>query len=361
MKKLLGILVLGLLFVGCGPTIYDTKTAEEFESIARAQGWQYTARAQPVSWITADGLVEYGDKKPAGGAGPTQQQANEIALNLCNRSGYGRCIITKENSKITYEAESLIASLKKKQKKIVQKPKKTKPTKIESGKTYSVASGTGFFINRVGHIVSNNHVIDSCAAVKVHYKGVATPVTVLATDRANDLSLMKVNVKPDDAFAISAADASLLDDIYVAGYPFGKVVSSSVKVTKGVISALTGIGNNYSNIQIDAALQPGNSGGPIVNLKGNVVGVAVSKLDYKKVIKDWKTIPELTNFGIKSSTVHQFIKANNVSSISGGFMDMSTKDLGAKIQKATVYLDCWMTAQQIKQVMSRKVFFAGIE
>lgn len=232
---------------------------------------------------------------------------------------------------------------------------------IDDNKVVPAASGTGFFINRSGNIISNNHVIDSCTTVKVHCKGVATPVTILATDRANDLSLMKSDVVPDDVFAISAVDAFLLDDIYVAGYPFGKVVSSSVKVTKGVVSALSGIGNNFSNIQIDAALQPGNSGGPIVNLKGNVVGVAVAKLDYKKVIKDFGAIPEGTNFGIKSSTVHQFIKANNVSSISGGFRDMSSKDIGIKIQKATVYLDCWMTAQQIKQVRSRKVIFTGIE
>ena len=57
----------------------------------------------------------------------------------------------------------------------------------------------------------------------------------------------------------------MLDDIYVAGYPFGKAVSSSVKVTKGVVSALTGSNDNYALVQIDAAIQPGNSGGPIVD------------------------------------------------------------------------------------------------
>ena len=73
----------------------------------------------------------------------------------------------------------------------------------------------------------------------------------------------------------------LLQDIYVAGYPFGNKISTSVKVTRGIISSLTGIGNNFSNIQIDAALQSGNSGGPILDDLGNVVGVAVSKLDLK--------------------------------------------------------------------------------
>jgi len=253
------------------------------------------------------------------------------------------------------EEEKRIAEKKKKEE------KKEAKKQIKDGEVYAVASGTGFFINKSGHIISNNHVIDACNTVKVHYDGVASPVTILATDRINDLSLMKSKVIPKDYFSVSENDAVLLDEIYVAGYPFGKMVSSSVKVTKGVVSALTGIANNYSNIQIDAALQPGNSGGPIINNKGNVVGVAVAKLDYKAIIKDFGAIPEGTNFGIKSSTVHQFIKANNVNSGSGGYREMSTQDIGKKIQKATVYLDCWMTAQQIRQYETKKTFYKNIE
>ena len=70
---------------------------------------------------------------------------------------------------------------------------------------------------------------------------------------------------------IGSGKATLMEDIYVAGYPFGKVVSGSVKITKGVVSSLSGLGDNYSNLQIDAALQPGNSGGPIINQNGEVI------------------------------------------------------------------------------------------
>ena len=59
------------------------------------------------------------------------------------------------------------------------------------------------------------------------------------------------------------------------------MISSGVKVTRGIVSSLSGIGDNFSQIQIDAALQPGNSGGPIIDIRGDVVGVAVSKLDLK--------------------------------------------------------------------------------
>ena len=62
---------------------------------------------------------------------------------------------------------------------------------------------------------------------------------------------------------------------------------------------MTGVGNNYTNIQIDAALQPGNSGGPIINEYGNVVAVAVAKLDLKFALEEFGTVPENTNFGIK--------------------------------------------------------------
>ena len=124
--------------------------------------------------------------------------------------------------------------------------------------------------------------------------------------------MLQVDINPKDIFVISSNDAMLLEEVYVAGYPFGKSVSSSIKVTKGVVSSLSGLGDNFSNIQIDAALQPGNSGGPIINNEGSVVGVAVAKLDFKQAIKTYVSIPENINFGVKSSVVYSFTKANNI-------------------------------------------------
>jgi len=237
--------------------------------------------------------------------------------------------------------------------------KNNKPQEARRGsdKNIKVGSGTGFFINNAGHIVSNNHVIDQCNAVNAYYKGDARPLKILAIDRKNDLAILKAEVRPDDTFPVAKDDAILLEEIYVAGYPFGKSVSGSVKVTKGVVSSLSGLGNNYSNIQIDASLQPGNSGGPIINKKGNVVGVAVAKLDYKKVLEAFNTIPENTNFGVKSSTLNQFLNANKISSTFPKGSDMSIKDIGDKIEKATVYLDCWMTADKIEELKNKRVFF----
>ena len=238
-----------------------------------------------------------------------------------------------------------------------EKNNRPQETKTGSDKNIKAGSGTGFFITNAGHIVSNNHVIDQCNVVNAYYKGDAKPLKILAIDRKNDLAILKAELRPDDTFPIAREDAILLEEIYVAGYPFGKSISGSVKVTKGVVSSLSGLGNNYSNLQIDASLQPGNSGGPIVNKKGNVVGVAVAKLDYKKVIEAFNTIPENTNFGVKSSTLNQFLNANKVRSSSPKGSEMSIRDIGEKIEKATVYLDCWMTADKIQELKSKRVFF----
>ena len=197
--------------------------------------------------------------------------------------------------------------------------------------------------------------------LQIHYKGKSIPATIIAFDPKNDLALLRGNFRPKTFFTLSKGNPELLQEIYVAGYPFGRKISTSVKVTKGIVSSLTGIGNNFSNIQIDAALQPGNSGGPILNDKGNVVGVAVAKLDIKKVLEDWGVIPENTNFGIKTSVVRNLLESNDISLPDPNTKSISKSKLGKMITEGTYYLSCWMTYAQIEMMRSRKVFFPTLD
>ena len=82
----------------------------------------------------------------------------------------------------------------------------------------------------------------------------------------NDIAILKSNIKPENIFSVSNEDVSLLEDVVVAGYPLGKQVSSAIKTHKGVVTALAGAGDNYSNFQTDATINAGNSGGPIICL-----------------------------------------------------------------------------------------------
>ena len=120
---------------------------------------------------------------------------------------------------------------------------------------------------------------------------------------------------------------------------------------------MTGLGNNYSQIQIDAALQPGNSGGPIVVEKGNIVAVAVAKLDLKKVMETYGVVPENTNFGIKSSALRNFLEGNNINVKSARSSQLSKAKLSQLINSGTVFLSCWMTMDQINELRGEKVFF----
>jgi len=231
----------------------------------------------------------------------------------------------------------------------------------DSDEIIPAASGSGFVISKAGHIVTNHHVIDGCNQVEVHQKGNSYRATVVETDIVNDLAILKADFTPTTVFSINNSNAELLQDVYVAGYPFGDAISTSVKVTKGIVSSLSGIGNNYSNMQIDAALQPGNSGGPILDDAGNVVGVAVAKLDLALALEVFDVVPEDTNFGIKSSVLKNFLEANGIETIKPSTHTISRTELGKKITDGTLFLSCLMTYAQIEKLRAEKVMFTDLE
>jgi len=227
----------------------------------------------------------------------------------------------------------------------------------ESDKLYAASSGSGFFVSSDGHLITNNHVIEQCSSVKVLYQGELFGALVLARDTTNDLALLKGNFAGQSVLPISKENPFLLQDIYAAGFPFGNSVSSSVKVTKGIVSSLAGLADNFSNLQIDAALQPGNSGGPIVDDYGNVVAVAVAKLDLKSTVERFGVVPENTNFGIKATVVRNLLDANAVPLPKPSKEILEGGELGQRITNGTVYLSCLMTLAQIERTKDRKVLF----
>ena len=247
------------------------------------------------------------------------------------------------------------------QTKPTEKPKvaiKPQPTPDETRK---VASGTGFYVSAEGHIVTNHHVIDGCQEMKVHSKGRVFDTVKIASDVQNDLALLQIEISPSHVFALSQDSPYPLQNIIVAGFPFGHRYSSSLKFTQGIVSSLTGVGNNYSEIQIDAALQPGNSGGPIMDEAGNIVGVAVAKLALKQIVDDYGVVPENTNFGVKTSAVRNLMEGNQVPIKSPSTVKPSKADLSRMATAGTVYLTCWMTTAQIEQMRTKKVLFSELE
>ena len=230
--------------------------------------------------------------------------------------------------------------------KILEKEKDNYP-EINDDEILAASSGTGFFVSKQGHMITNHHVISGCNYVKAIYEGIEYDSEILASDKINDLAIIKSNIVPKKTYSVSNIDAKLLEPVIIAGYPLGKKISQSIKATSGTVTSLSGLGDNYAEFQTDAALNSGNSGGPIIDNKGNVVGVAVSKWQEQGV--------ESFNFGIKSSILKIFANANNLEFLEANKKELNKESLGTLVTEGTVYLECWMTGKKIKELISKEV------
>ena len=207
----------------------------------------------------------------------------------------------------------------------------------------ALGTGSGFMISSDGLMLTNKHVIESCEIVTVHLSSGLQRARVISSDQSNDLALIKIDVIDRVALSLSDRNASLLDEIIVAGFPFSGQLSSTVKVTTGVVSSLAGYGDDSSKLQVDAAVQSGNSGGPILDSRGNVVGIIVSQLPKKLMLERQGVIPENTNFGIKSSAARAFLEVNGVELLKPSSVLISRKNVADLISNTTHLVGCWVS------------------
>ena len=161
-------------------------------------------------------------------------------------------------------------------------------TQSSSNGVYSSSpewSGTGFAIGN-GYLVTNYHVVENAKSINIQgIKGsfsTSYSATVAATDRNNDLAILKINDSRFNGFGtipykVKTTTSDVGEDIFVLGYPLTTTMGEEIKLTTGVISSKTGFQGDVSMYQISAPVQPGNSGGPLFDGKGNIVGVVSAK------------------------------------------------------------------------------------
>ena len=239
--------------------------------------------------------------------------------------------------------------------------KKPPPRKEQHPQPRS-GSGSGFFVSKMGHVITNAHVVQNCNKVTIgDNANKQVPAEIINTDRSNDLALLKLStlemasaesksliqklgivvVPLASKGLLRSEDVKLGEKVLVAGYPFGEYFSNTIKVTGGLVSATRGAGDDSGQFQLDAAVQPGNSGGPIYDSSGNIVGVVISQLDKLKVAKAIGSLPENVNFGIKASTVRQFLISSGVpSKKSERTEEKSTEQLAEIAQNQALMVMC---------------------
>ncbi len=161
------------------------------------------------------------------------------------------------------------------------------------GKTHYEGQGSGFFITEDGYLVTNHHVVDGAAELVVVKDGVAYLADLKAQNKQHDLALLKINAFPRSNKGVlkvrglprftplkrsDELSCRIGQTVLVVGFPQIRLQGLEPKVTRGIVSSLSGFMGEQDNFQMDAAIQGGNSGGPVVDEFGRLVGVAVASL-----------------------------------------------------------------------------------
>jgi S1-C subfamily serine protease len=206
-------------------------------------------------------------------------------------------------------------------------PSPAKPSKLAN------VSGTGFVVSSNGHILTNNHVIADCVEdIRGNLTGQpASKLRVVSRDETNDLALLQAAGTFKSIAHLRGSAVRSGDAVIAIGYPYHGLLTSDFTVTTGIVSSLSGLLNDTRFLQISAPVQPGNSGGPLLDASGNVVGVVSEKLNAVKFAKATGDIPENVNFAIKTGAVRDFLDNSVIA--------YQTSDAGAELKTTQVASD----------------------
>lgn len=212
---------------------------------------------------------------------------------------------------------------------------KSAPNRVVPVSGQADATGSGFRVAR-GAIVTNHHVIDGCSRFRVN--GVAAQVR--GSDARSDLALLNATLTGPNT-SLRAQRAAVGEPVAIAGYPLRGLLSG-FNMTTGNLSSLSGMGGDTRLVQITAPVQPGNSGGPVLDSAGNLMGVVVSKLDAIKAAKLTGDIPQNVNFAINANVLRSFLDANSVEyDTASSEKALPPTVIADKAKSFTVLVECW--------------------
>jgi TPR repeat protein len=202
------------------------------------------------------------------------------------------------------------------------------------------SSGTAFFVTPDGKALTNAHVVRGCGDVTVITGGESHPARVLARDERNDLALLATDLHPEHS-AIWRLQVRQGEDIAVYGFPLPGALASGGNVTTGIVTALAGMRDDSRFLQISAPIQPGNSGGPVLDRNGAIVGVIVSTINGLALASATGSLPQNVNFAIKASVAAAFLDAQDVRHEDTSDQSaLSTPDLTAHARSFTAKVLC---------------------
>ncbi|PIR00341.1 MAG: hypothetical protein COV66_07620 [Nitrospinae bacterium CG11_big_fil_rev_8_21_14_0_20_45_15] len=201
--------------------------------------------------------------------------------------------------------------------KITQKQKETaskpqRPIIVASETILVKTAGTGFTFGSSGYILTNYHVVKDAKQIKVRFlNGENVLAKLVIKDEANDVAFIKPEHSPNLPGAnISLGNSSAMrigDKVFTIGFPISHILGQQPRYSEGVINSLSGVRDDPKAFQVSIPIQSGNSGGPLFNERGEVVGIVSSSLDSANTFQLFGNAPQNVNFAIKSTFVKNLI------------------------------------------------------
>lgn len=199
----------------------------------------------------------------------------------------------------------------------VQREQEAKKAAEKEEKQNATYTGTGFFVNPAGYLITNAHVIEDKTHVAIRdSKGKFYKASVVAQDKENDFALLHAEGSFQSLRIVDSDQALKGQHVFTVGYPQISIQGNESKVTDGIINSFSGIKNENNWFQISVPIQGGNSGGPLVNENGEVIGVIVASLNDEKFYSKTGSMPQNVNYAIKSKVLIHFLTAQQISNTS---------------------------------------------
>lgn len=207
-----------------------------------------------------------------------------------------------------------------------------------------ISSGTGFIVSENGHVLTNHHVIDGCTRTTFQLRGdVPLEASLISSNPATDLALLKTSLTQAPAVFRGPRRLRLGDEVVVFGFPLLGDLSSQGNLTNGIVSALSGLDDDLSRLQMTAQIQPGNSGGPVMNRFGEIIGVVVETANEDYFREQRGTDTQNLNFAIRDTLAMSFLETNNVDHTLGSAEGrvLAIADIAEAAQEFTGLILCY--------------------
>lgn len=217
------------------------------------------------------------------------------------------------------------------------------------------SSASGFLLTSTGLVVTNYHVVEDADRIEIVFpeKNITKTATIRIKDTKNDIAILEIkdfsfsdiSTQPIPFSLANVNSVKVGQEVFTLGFPLGEIMGTKPRLSTGRINSLFGIQDDPRLFQISTPLQPGNSGGPLFNTKGEIVGIVISSLNAKYFYENTGIIPQNVNFAVKANYLQSLISmtpdgdevAKRKNSVKTGPMENQIEQLNPFIVQIRVY------------------------